>query len=211
MGHCRAARDAESPQKEKSLCTPELQAPFDRHLAHHSDEEEQEEKEQAFLRMEECPECNQPTFCSRHSCTKCEKSVHNDCGHTAAQVGDREMTLCSPCNDRRPTTEMAPCGGCSQPTAGRHKCCDCCSHMHTFCGVPLGENEGSGVSALCLPCNEKRKNPPDAPAVDQTRRSPRRQGRKHIIHCGRKMRGTMVHRHRQPTPMMKAQRNNLSE
>ncbi|GMF41526.1 unnamed protein product [Phytophthora fragariaefolia] len=43
-------------------------------------------------------------------------------------------------------------GGCGQLVGGVHKCPSCHSHMHPFCGRPIGE-EGFGLPVLCPRCD----------------------------------------------------------
>ena len=48
-------------------------------------------------------------------------------------------------------SQLAPCGGCSQPVGGVHRCPGCGAHMQSFCGDPVGE-EGYGQIIRCPGC-----------------------------------------------------------
>jgi Transposase IS4 len=49
-----------------------------------------------------------------------------------------------------------PCGGCSRPAGGVHKCPLCDKHMHPFCGRGIGA-EGYGQEVICPACDQEEE------------------------------------------------------
>jgi hypothetical protein len=61
---------------------------------------------------------------------------------------------------------VKPCGKCGEGVDGTHRCIDCNTHMHVFCGVRVGE-EGFGQRVYCPKCSKTKGVNEDEPFLDE--------------------------------------------